>query len=90
MKTSGQMIGGGTLRGPPNGSYHVTWANHYVKFLETYKKNGVTFWGLTVQNEPVSGIDLSYKWQTMYFSPKAEGYFYILLWLLNNLLIKTK
>ncbi|VIO88727.1 Uncharacterized protein BM_BM6281 [Brugia malayi] len=75
MKTSGQMIGGGTLRGPPNGSYHVTWANHYVKFLETYKKNGVTFWGLTVQNEPVSGIDLSYKWQTMYFSPKAEGDF---------------
>lgn len=31
MKTSGQMIGGGALRGPPDGPYHVTWANHYVK-----------------------------------------------------------
>ncbi|CAG9533307.1 unnamed protein product [Cercopithifilaria johnstoni] len=72
MKTSGQMIGGGTLRGPSNGSYHVTWANHYVKFLEAYKNNGLMFWGLTVQNEPVSGVDLSYKWQTMYFSSKTE------------------
>uniref|UniRef100_A0A915Q653 Glucosylceramidase n=1 Tax=Setaria digitata TaxID=48799 RepID=A0A915Q653_9BILA len=72
MKTSGLMVGGGTLRGPPNGSYHRTWANHYVKFLEAYKENGVTFWGLTVQNEPVTGVDLSYKWQTMYFNPKTE------------------
>uniref|UniRef100_A0A1I7VFG0 Glucosylceramidase n=1 Tax=Loa loa TaxID=7209 RepID=A0A1I7VFG0_LOALO len=67
MKTSGLMIGGGALRGPPNGPYHVAWANHYVKFLEAYKNNGVTFWGLTVQNEPVSGVDLSYKWQTIDF-----------------------
>ncbi|KAM3728552.1 putative glucosylceramidase [Dirofilaria immitis] len=72
MKTTGQMIGGGTLRGPSNGPYHVTWANHYVKFLEAYKNNGITFWGLTVQNEPVTGVDLSYKWQTMYFNPKTE------------------
>uniref|UniRef100_A0A0R3RWK4 Glucosylceramidase n=1 Tax=Elaeophora elaphi TaxID=1147741 RepID=A0A0R3RWK4_9BILA len=72
MKTSGKMVGGGALRGPSDGPYHVTWANHYVKFLEAYKNNGVTFWGLTIQNEPVAGVDLSYKWQAMYFSPKTE------------------
>ncbi|VDN06504.1 unnamed protein product [Thelazia callipaeda] len=72
MKSSGKMVGGGTLRGSPDGPYHTTWANYYVKFLEAYQNHNITFWGLTVQNEPVTGVDLSYKWQTMYFSPKTE------------------
>lgn len=59
------------------------------RFLEAYKNNGITFWGLTVQNEPVTGADLSYKWQTMYFSPKTERYVCIFL-CFYYLIIKTE
>ncbi|VDN32953.1 unnamed protein product [Gongylonema pulchrum] len=31
MKTSGKMIGGGTLRGTPDGPYHTTWADYFIK-----------------------------------------------------------
>ncbi|RCN52483.1 hypothetical protein ANCCAN_01527 [Ancylostoma caninum] len=75
MKTNGHMKGGGRLKGEERGKYYQTWANHYVRFFEEYHKNGVDFWGLTVQNEPTSGADPDYGWQTMYFNAEMERNF---------------
>ncbi|XGW29730.1 hypothetical protein V3C99_009070 [Haemonchus contortus] len=72
MKTNGHMKGGGRLRGKEGGEYYQTWANYFVRFFEEYHKNGVDFWGVTVQNEPTSGLNPEYGWQTMYFSASME------------------
>uniref|UniRef100_A0A0N5B0T4 Glucosylceramidase n=1 Tax=Syphacia muris TaxID=451379 RepID=A0A0N5B0T4_9BILA len=61
MKESGKMEGGTGLIGGINSSYHVTWANYYIKFLEEYAKNDIKYWGLTVQNEPSAGLIRSYR-----------------------------
>ncbi|KAL6740522.1 hypothetical protein Aduo_013871 [Ancylostoma duodenale] len=75
MKTNGHMEGGGRLKGEEGGKYYQTWAKHYVRFFEEYHKNGVDFWGLTVQNEPGSGAEPDYGWQTMYFNAEMERNF---------------
>ncbi|KAK5972474.1 Glucosylceramidase, partial [Trichostrongylus colubriformis] len=75
MKTNGHMKGGGRLRGQEGGEYYKTWANYFVRFFEEYHKNGVDFWGVTVQNEPTSGLNPDYRWQTMYFSAAMERNF---------------
>ncbi|XP_067952151.1 putative glucosylceramidase 4 [Watersipora subatra] len=56
MKRSGSMTHGGFLKGDPGGTYYKAYANYYVKFLEAYKDNGIEFWGLTPQNEPIFGL----------------------------------
>uniref|UniRef100_A0A914VEJ8 Glucosylceramidase n=1 Tax=Plectus sambesii TaxID=2011161 RepID=A0A914VEJ8_9BILA len=72
MKTNGHMKGGGKLKGFPGGIYDKTWAQYFVRFLEEYNKNGVNFWGLTAQNEPTTGADINYGWQTMFFDAESE------------------
>jgi len=32
--------------------YHSSWANYYVKFLQAYESYNISFWGMTIQNEP--------------------------------------
>ena len=82
MKTNGKMKGslidqlinnsinqgGGALIGRVGGQYYQTWANYFVKFLDAYAANNVTFWGVTTQNEPSSGFLTFYGWQTMGFT----------------------
>ncbi|KAK6051092.1 O-Glycosyl hydrolase family 30 [Cooperia oncophora] len=72
MKTNGHMKGGGKLKGEEGGQYYQTYANYFIRFFEEYHKNGVDFWGVTVQNEPMSGLNPDYGWQTMYFSAAME------------------
>ncbi|VDN59158.1 unnamed protein product [Dracunculus medinensis] len=72
MKSTNSMAGGGTLKVNNNESYHVTWANYFIKFIEEYKKANINIWGITVQNEPTTGVALDYKFQTMYFNPLTE------------------
>uniref|UniRef100_A0A0K0EAP1 Glucosylceramidase n=1 Tax=Strongyloides stercoralis TaxID=6248 RepID=A0A0K0EAP1_STRER len=72
MKTNGKMKGGAPLKGDIPGPYYETWGNYFVKFLESYLSNGIKFWGVTVQNEPSSGFDPFYGWQTMLFTPEHE------------------
>ncbi|EPB74230.1 O-Glycosyl hydrolase family 30 [Ancylostoma ceylanicum] len=72
MKTNGHMKGGGRLKGEQGGQYYQTWANYFIRFFEEYHKNGVDFWGVTVQNEPTSGLNPDYGWQTMYLSAAME------------------
>ncbi|MFH4977701.1 hypothetical protein AB6A40_004410 [Gnathostoma spinigerum] len=72
MKTNGRMKGGGKLIGKVGGKYYKSWANYFVKFLDQYAVNGVKFWGLTVQNEPTTGSDLKWPWQTLFFDDALQ------------------
>jgi len=72
MKTNGHMKGGGELKGDINGDYYITWANYFIKFFEEYAKNGINFWGTTIQNEPSSGLLPDYGWQTMAMTSDME------------------
>ncbi|CAG2107754.1 unnamed protein product [Medioppia subpectinata] len=53
MKTIEKIKVFAPLKGEPGGEYYQILANYLVKFLKAYKANGVDFWGLTAQNEPV-------------------------------------
>ncbi|KAI1716646.1 glycosyl hydrolase family 30 TIM-barrel domain-containing protein [Ditylenchus destructor] len=72
MKTNERMKGGGQLKGDFNGKYYETYAKYFLRFLEEYWKHGVKFWGLTIQNEPGSGLDPFWGWQTMYLSSQMQ------------------
>ncbi|VDM75513.1 unnamed protein product [Strongylus vulgaris] len=72
MKTNGRMKGGGMLKGAVNGEYYQSYAIYLTKFFEEYAKNGVPFWGMTLQNEPSSGMLPFYGWQTMLFTADME------------------
>lgn len=50
IKTNGEYLGG-VLK---DDMYQV-YANYFVKFLDAYKDQGVSFWGLTTGNEPSIG-----------------------------------
>jgi glucosylceramidase len=48
MKTNGQMNFGGKLKP----EYRGTWARYYCRYIREYEREGISIWGLTVQNEP--------------------------------------
>ena len=48
MKTNGEMNHGGKLKE----EYYDLWAEHYVKFIQAYKDEGINITLATVQNEP--------------------------------------
>ncbi|KHJ95603.1 hypothetical protein OESDEN_04451 [Oesophagostomum dentatum] len=49
-----------------NGEYYKPYATYLTRFFEEYAKNGVKFWGMTLQYEPTSGALPFYGWQTMF------------------------
>lgn len=44
------------------------WARYYVRFLEEYRKEGLSMWGITVQNEPAA----VQRWDSCIYSPEQE------------------
>lgn len=48
IKTNGEYTGFGFIKK----EMYQTWAEYFVKFLESYKNEGIEFWGVTTQNEP--------------------------------------
>ncbi|XP_015911186.2 lysosomal acid glucosylceramidase [Parasteatoda tepidariorum] len=72
MKTNGAMNGKGELIGEPGGQYYQTWADYFVRFLKAYEENNVTFWGLTLQNEPTDGCLTDFAFQSMCFPPDKQ------------------
>lgn len=73
MKTNGHMKGGGDLK--KGSQYAQAYANYLVRFIDEYSSQGIPIWGLTVQNEPSTGTDADYRFQTMYMSPQMEASF---------------
>ena len=72
MKTNNASTGHGRLLGEPGDAYHKTWANYHVKFLEEYAALGVTFWAITMQNEPINGLVNNAKWQQTAWTPYTQ------------------
>ncbi|XP_023235439.1 glucosylceramidase-like [Centruroides sculpturatus] len=79
MKSSRKMGGPGILKE----EYYQTWAEYFVKFLKSYEKNNISFWGLTIENEPSAGFIPFYSFQSMGFTPATERNF------LKNYLVPT-
>lgn len=53
MKSNGKMTGS-LVPGLKNDTrVHAAWAKFYSKFADAYRQQGVDFWGVTVQNEPL-------------------------------------
>lgn len=44
---------------------HLLILSHPCRFFDAYQAMNISFWALTVQNEPTSGFLKNYKWQTM-------------------------
>jgi glucosylceramidase len=50
MKSNNNMNFGGKLLP----EFYQPWANYYVKYFEEMKKRDISFWAMTVQNEPAA------------------------------------
>ncbi|CAJ0586236.1 unnamed protein product, partial [Mesorhabditis spiculigera] len=72
MKNTGRMKGGGYLLGATNGPYYMAFAKYYRRFFEEYQKQGLSFWGMTPENEPTEAADPSYGWQALFFNGSYE------------------
>ncbi|XP_075440605.1 lysosomal acid glucosylceramidase isoform X1 [Ascaphus truei] len=70
LKTNGAVTGKGTLKGKPGDQYHKTWANYFIRFLDEYEKYNLTFWAVTVENEPTAGMLTDYPFQSLGFTPE--------------------
>lgn len=64
MKSNNKMVKGGELLP----EFYDAWARYYVKFIEEYRKEGITLWGITVQNEPAA----EQRWDSCIYSAEQE------------------
>ena len=67
MKDNNRMIQGGHLLP----KYYQTWANYFSLYLREYKKEGIDFFAVTVQNEPKA----VQTWVSCIWTGKEEGEF---------------
>jgi len=65
MKDNKIMIHGGHLLP----EYYKTWANYFARYLGEYKKEGIDFFGVTVQNEAKA----VQTWESCVWSGKEEA-----------------
>lgn len=72
MKTNNNLIHGGFLKGHPGGKYYKMFAKYFVKFLQAYEKENITFWAITILNEPGSGFDPFYRWNCLGLDAEME------------------
>lgn len=52
--------------------YYPVYADYIIKYLDTYRAEGVDIWGLTPVNEPHGNNG---KWESMNFSPETQNDF---------------
>ncbi|MBU0676844.1 MAG: glucosylceramidase, partial [Verrucomicrobia bacterium] len=64
MKSNGAMNGGGKLKP----EYRQAWADYYVRYIREYEKEGITIWGMTVQNEPAA----TQRWDSCVYTAEEE------------------
>jgi glucosylceramidase len=64
MKDNNDMLHGGKLKD----EFKQSWANYYVKFIQSYEAEGIPVWGLTVQNEPMA----KQTWESCIYSATDE------------------
>lgn len=64
MKDNRSLLHGGKLLK----SCNQIWANHFVRFIQSYEAKGIPVWGLSVQNEPMA----VQKWESCIFAAEEE------------------
>ncbi|MFA9390631.1 MAG: glycoside hydrolase family 30 beta sandwich domain-containing protein [Prolixibacteraceae bacterium] len=64
MKDNNNALQGGILLE----KFKQAWANHYVKFIQEYEKQGIPIWGLSVQNEPMA----VQRWESCVYTAADE------------------
>jgi glucosylceramidase len=64
MKDNNNVLKGGKLLP----EFYQSWANYYVKFINSYQKEGIPVWGLTVQNEPMA----KQTWESCIYTAEEE------------------
>ncbi|MGE5614991.1 MAG: glycoside hydrolase family 30 protein [Bacillota bacterium] len=67
MKDNGDICHGGRLLD----EYYDTWAKYFVKYISEYQKEGITFFGLTVQNEAKAWQ----TWESCQYTAEEEALF---------------
>jgi glucosylceramidase len=67
MKSNGDICHGGRLLD----EYYGAWAKYFVRYFEEYKKEGIDFFGLTVQNEAFAWQ----TWESCEYSAREEAVF---------------
>ncbi|KAG5897309.1 hypothetical protein JTB14_011472 [Gonioctena quinquepunctata] len=76
MKTNGAYAG---IFGFLKQTKFQVWADYFIKFLDEYKKENITFWGLTTGNEP------SLAWVNSAIPSVAWTTWRMQSWISNNL-----
>ncbi len=64
MKTNGQMNFGGKLKP----EYRDAWARYYARYVKAYQEEGISIWGLSVQNEP----EATQTWDSCLYTGEEE------------------
>ncbi len=64
MKTNHDLLHGGKLLP----EFRQPWADHYVKFIKAYEKQGIPIWGLSVQNEEMA----TQTWESCLYTAEEE------------------
>ena len=67
MKDNKSVIQGGRLLP----EYYQTWATYFSRYLEAYKKEGIDFFGVTIQNEAKA----VQTWESCIWTGEEEGIF---------------
>lgn len=62
MKDNNKWVGGKLLP-----EYYSVWALYFTKYLKAYEAEGISIWGITVENEPHGNGN---NWESMLYSPK--------------------
>ncbi|XP_069957548.1 lysosomal acid glucosylceramidase isoform X2 [Cherax quadricarinatus] len=68
MKTNNDYIGYGQLLP----EMYQPWADYFVKFLDSYALENITFWGVTAQNEPSDGYIPFFSFNCMGWTPAQQ------------------
>jgi len=72
LKTNNELNHGGQLQEGPGSIFWQTYAKYLLKFFDAYKANGINWWGMTIQNEPMTGWDSNFPWNTCGFNAEME------------------
>jgi len=72
LKTTSKFNGIGRLRGEPGDKFHKTWANYYVKYIQTMERAGFPIWAITSQNEPSMGLFIDAEWNALGWTPRHQ------------------
>jgi glucosylceramidase len=64
MKDNNDMLHGGKLKP----EFYQAWANYYAKFIKAYHNEGISIWGITIQNEPMA----TQRWESCIYTAEEE------------------